>query len=59
MPEMQLLESAKREQARRREEARKLVAEVCYDLGCSGVSRACPADPNCNILRKIFRHKRQ
>lgn len=38
-----------------KEEAKAGIAEICEDLGCSGLSKSCPGDANCSILRKIVR----
>ena len=39
-----------------RAEAKAELAQICYELGCSGTSPAyCPGDPDCQIIRKIFR----
>ena len=37
------------------EEARKELSQVCYSLGCSGLSRECPGNARCGILQKIFK----
>lgn len=38
-----------------REAAKRELAQICYELGCSGLSPDyCPGDPHCNVLRKIF-----
>lgn len=30
---------------------------LCRALGCSGLSKACPGDPSCSILRNIGHSK--
>ena len=32
------------------ENARK---EICKTIGCSGLSKKCPGDPNCSIIIKV------
>lgn len=33
--------------------AKKSLAEICTDIGCSKLSARCPGDPACAIIRKV------
>jgi len=30
------------------------IARFCYLIGCSGLSKKCPGDPDCSIVRKAL-----
>jgi hypothetical protein len=48
------IESFQKDRDRRREQARKQLTLICSDLGCSGLSSACPGDIDCSILKQII-----
>ena len=37
-----------------RADAKAELAQICYELGCSKLSSACPGNPYCKIIRGIF-----
>ena len=37
-----------------RADAKAELSQVCYELGCSKLSSACPGDPYCQIIRRLF-----
>ncbi len=37
-----------------KEEPNSKIIEFCHKIGCSGLDRKCPGNPNCGIVRKIF-----
>jgi len=40
-----------------REEILESLKEFCYIIGCSGMDKKCPGNPNCKIVRKVFLKK--
>jgi hypothetical protein len=36
-----------------REQAKADLAEICRELGCSGLNLDCPGNPFCEIIRKV------
>jgi hypothetical protein len=40
-------------QSRLRRRMMANLSEICKEIGCSGVSKKCPGNPLCDILRKI------
>ncbi len=40
------------------EEILESLKEFCYIIGCSGMDKKCPGNPNCKIIRKVFIKKK-
>ena len=39
-----------------REKLVKEIRGICYEIGCSGISKDCETHPhNCSIIRKLFK----